>query len=315
MTKQEKEAEAKKEAFAYLKRFLTDYSKGKEPASKEEILRKQRRNETASLAVSPSEYMAPYYGGKEGLAREMQRAVAYRNSPAADLGELPLSGDKRAIFSTPPEERIFDIIDLDISPRQVATYSYNRDPNNPEPKVEAYGKEGADIYEANARTYQKHLKSKDPSVIKEIEEAIYGNEYSSPDRSRAKGDKALSSAVEHELGHHVYRPNRQGLPNSLTDTYFSNESEMLQGIGRLQREIFKQTGSRLTKPDDLYKLIKSGDELDFLSPEGSRIINYLRKHEGLKGGDEYIKTVSKIAPAFVKNEKDDFASVVESRLT
>jgi hypothetical protein len=281
--------------------------------SKEEITNKQMRNETVDTATTPSEYMAPYYGGDANLAREAKAAAEYRNKLESEL-------KRTRFFESQPEELLFDTVKVQMKPTSINAYHHGDN------AVWAGGKKGDDIRKSNATTYQDWLNSKDAELVNIAKKDIYGNDYSSTSDYGGDKDpkKSLASGVEHEVGHHVYRPNidfKNGInvtdnPPVARGSYLNKAVELTQGLGRLQRELYEQTGTRLTEPEDLYKLIKSGDKLESLSPEGRRVINHLRKQGDSKEADNYLKEVSRMAPMFVKNDKEkDFVSAVNSRLS
>jgi hypothetical protein len=291
--------------------------------SKEEITKKQMRNETADTATTPSEYMAPYYGSDVNLAREAKIASAYRNKLESELKR------PKGFFEVPPEERLFSAAKVKVDPTLSASYA-------PKDKiVSVNAKEGDDIKKSNAAVYQKWLDSEDEIKVDRAKEDVYDNDYSSASDSGGEEDpkKSMASTLEHELGHHVYRtnfdvkfdydkPEKYLVAKSITDnqpaksSYLGSANELAQGLGRLQRELYEQKGTRLTEPEDLYKLIKSEDKLEGLSPEGRRVINHLRKQGDSDKANNYLKEVSRMAPMFVKNdEKEDFVSAVNNRLS
>lgn len=279
--------------------------------SKEEITNKQMRNETVDTATTPSEYMAPYYGGDANLAREAKNAADYRNKLESEL-------KRPRFFKTQPEELLFDTVKVQMKPTSINAFLTEDN------TVWAGGKEGDDIAKSNAAVYQDWLNSKDAEEVDAAKQAIRDNDYSSASDYGGEKDpkKSMASSVEHEVGHHVYRPNIDfGNDIDLTDSpsvakgsYLNRPSELTQGLGRLQRELYEQTGTRLTEPEDLYILIKSGDKLKGLSPEGRRVINHLRKQGDSKEADNYLKEVSRMAPMFVKAD-EDFVSAVNNRLS
>ena len=289
--------------------------------SKEEITNKQMRNETVDTATTPSEYIAPYYGGDANLAREAKTAADYRNKLESELKR------PKGFFEVPPEERLFSAAKVKIGPTLSPTYA-------PKDKIiSVNAKEGDDINKSNAATYQDWLKSKDIEEVNIAREAIHGNDYSSASDLGGEEDpkKSMTSSLQHELGHHVYRtnfdmkydskkPEGYRVVRSITDnqpakdSYLGRANELAQGLGRLQRELYEQKGTRLTEPEDLYILIKSGDKLEGLSPEGRRVINHLRKQGDSEKADKYLKEVSRMAPMFVKAD-EDFVSAVNNRLS
>lgn len=303
----ERKKKAVEESLAYLKQFSKNYTNGLVASPKATITEKQASNETANLAVRPADYMSPYYGGEANLAREAQRAAIYRN--------IQERAEKTEYFKVPPENRIFDTVDLSISPNQIASYSYNAEDLS-SPKVGAYGKRGGEITVDNSKILDEWISNDKPEERKMAEEVIFDNEYVSAAEYGGGPDptKKAVSTLEHEIGHHVYRP-QDGTKNTpAKESYFNKESELYQGLGRLQREVYQKTGSRLQKPEDLYNMIKSDDKLDYLSPEGKRVINYLRKQGDSEQADKFIKEVSRMAPMFVKAD-EDFVSAVNNRLS
>lgn len=155
-------------------------------------------------------------------------------------------------------------------------------------------------------------------------------------------DDVTRTSLEHELGHKVYRaekfapkadsfnkryrdainadsPSRKPTvypPRSgdIKKSYFDDRAELFQALGKFQREHFKETGKRLTKPDQLYKLIKSDENFDYLSKEGSRLINYLRKQSKGNNSEQRLKFFSELAPMFVEKE-DSFQEAINKRMS
>lgn len=155
-------------------------------------------------------------------------------------------------------------------------------------------------------------------------------------------DGVARDSLEHELGHKVYRPQpfapmadsfnkryRDALnadspsrkptvypPRSgdIKKSYFDDRDELFQALGKFQREHFKETGKRLTQPDQLYKLIKSDENFDYLSKEGSRLINYLRKQSKGNNSEQRLKFFSELAPMFVEKE-DSFQEAINKRMS
>ena len=131
-------------------------------------------------------------------------------------------------------------------------------------------------------------------------------------------DKKIGVGIEHEMGHKVYRPNKEvqyPVSAELKRSYFDKKHELFQALGKFQREYFKETGKRVTEPEQLYNLIKSEDDLNYLSKEGSRLINYLRKEGKGSEGEKVLKFVSELAPMFVSNDNNSYADSVENRLS
>lgn len=305
----ERKKKAGEESLAYLKQFSKNYTDGLVASPKTTITEKQASDETANLAARPADYMSPYYGGEANLAREAQRAAIYRGT------QNGAEDKKSQYFKVPPENRLFDTVNLSIAPKQEAGYSYVVQDLS-KPKIDVYGKEGGRIESLNSKVLDKWFSSDNPEERKAAEKIVYDNEYGSTAEFSGGPDptKRAVSALEHELGHHVYRPQDGPKTAPAKESYFNKDSELYQGLGRLQREVYQETGSRLQKPEDLYNMIKSDEKLDYLSPEGKRVINYLRKQGDSEQADKFIKEVSRMAPMFVKNDAD-FVSAVNNRLS
>jgi len=195
------------------------------------------------------------------------------------------------------------------------------------PSVKLTGPEGQAITQENAAILEKWLsKPKDSEKYKAAKDSIEGNAYgSTADYADASG------TAEHEFGHHYARASPEvrkeigdiyggkvGEQYVIKQTHIAKPDELVNALGRLQRETFKATGKRYD-PEGFKELIKSGKTPDYLTPEGQRAINHMRfqyKDRGPSMADKYLDTVSKLVPALVKNEEPkSFEDAVNQRMS
>lgn len=249
--------------------------------------------------ASPRDFIEPYYGNS--LLREVLKAKHYnRDNPT-------LKEDSYG--------KIYQDIPVSVESRAPASYNVTN------PAVKLTGTRGKEINKVNADTLEKWMQEPEGSDLrKEAEEAIFGNAY-----TKAKDYADSSQTAEHEFGHHYARPQEKLDLSSgailgtvkLKETHLTKPSELVNGIGELQRATFKATGKRFEDPAEFKKFIESGAEPDYLTPETSRVINHLRmqlKADKFQGGN-YLDKVSKLVPALVKNEKPkSFQDAIEKRL-
>lgn len=315
-----------------------------DPISKEDLVRRIKVAESIDsdgpvAKTTPAAFIAKYYGGDEALKEELNKAAAYskRKPKAAKAGGGVKSLSE--FLSKDPKQRMFDAVEVKL--RQGYGPSYNLKGEY----VNTGGMDAADIQVYNNQFTKKFLdktqakaKSNPNSKLemssgvdlskedlkkiekanKYLENTLY-NEFGSEDNvvgvkgAEGKSDKELSEeelvdGLEHELGHYVYVPKGWGSrvqPRDVEKGYFNDEGELYQGLGRFQREYYQKTKTRITDPDELYDIIMSDEDLDFLSPEGSRVIHHLRKHKDSDKGRKRIRTVSELAPMFVSTDNEN----------
>lgn len=252
-------------------------------------------------ALSPQEMLKSYYG--ENLPREI---IAAGNYNIARPTLLPKS-----------YQNIFDQIPASKTTEYGSAYFPDK------PMVELSSGRGFEIDQKNDETYRKWLQSDNPKLKKEALEYFQAN---SLDPSIAASNK--QSMLEHEVGHHIARgapyaelPVDAKISASIASDEFkkfgdhtSIKNETIQALGRFQREMFKNTGSRL-HPVEFIKLVNKGEIPDFLTQEGRRILIYAKNLKKVadeskdkkkkKAAEEALWNISRMAPAVVQNKKQN----------
>ena len=247
--------------------------------------------------ASPADFIEPYYGSS--LLREILKAKHYnRDNP---------------VLKEDSYGKIYQDIPVSVESRAPSSYNVTN------PAVKLTGTRGKEITKVNAGTLEKWMQEPEGSDLrKQAEEAVFGNAY-----SKAKDYGESSQTAEHEFGHHYARPQEKldvsskAFPDKHKYTHLSNSSELLNGLGELQRATFKATGQRFEDPEEFKKFIQSGAEPDYLTPETSRAVNHLRMQIKADSdqGNYYLNKVSKLVPALVKNEEPkSFQDAIEKRL-
>lgn len=299
--------------------------------SKKELLgqiKKAGYSKAGPFMSSPSEFIKDYYGGGDQLKEELASAKAYSEG---EMGSRDWRGKKKRVDYLEEKDiegRMYEDIPTYVDPRYGASYTPSKR------KVTTGGVREADIDLHNTAYYLDKLGDKDLTkaetdrLLKMFINLRF-NEYEDFGDMVEKGktpkgssldevkEGIIASGIEHEMGHHVYRPEKTQYPVSteLKRSYFDKKSELFQSLGKFQREYFKETGERLTEPKELYNLIKSDEDFDYLSKEGKRLINYLRKEEKGNKGEEVLKFISELAPMFVANDRESFSDSVMNRST
>jgi hypothetical protein len=254
--------------------------------------------------LSPKEMLESYYG--EALPKEIIRAGNYNiDKPTID-----------------PESftKIFDTIRAQKDEEYGSSYSVERDGSAPTAAVSS-GR-AAEISEKNAQTYRDWLNGSDPELQKR---AAYFFKANSIDPT--KPYESGKSVLKHEIGHHITKGDREAtLPirannysyaasNSFED--FGEHTGMIdettQALSRLQREWYKNKGTRINNPKQFMSIVNSGEIPEFLSSEGRRALIYARNlkevrdsnqsDEKKKAAEEALKAISEMAPAVVQNKK------------
>ena len=253
--------------------------------------------------VSPKEMLQSYYG--KALPGEIIRAGNYNiNHPTISPSSF---------------SNIFDIIRSEKDGRKVSRYAISEDKI---PTAFVSSGTAAQNDKANSNTFREWLNSDDPQLKLRALEYFKMNSID-PSVSTPTG----ASPLKHEISHHIsqadtnaklpFNTKRQGL---LASGYFDDfglhtgrTNETTQALSRLQRELFKEKGSRITDPADFMKLVNSGKIPEFLTQEGRRILIYAKNlknvrdtskdKEKKKAAAETLKGLSEMAPAVVQNKK------------
>ena len=274
-------------------------AKSRSKATPEEI----KSLSAKSGKASPADFIAPYYGNK--FATELRKARR------ENMSSRMLQQDSF--------KRLFEDIPFDAEPDSSNRYEEEVDSG----KVRVVlGDEGSrSIRKENAGTYAKMLKSGDPEKVADAEKAIFGNAYGS---AQELEDIADQSAAEHEFGHHFAQPDGVREATKMTvgegglkmrKTHLLQPEELVNAIGRVQRETFAATGKRYEKPEDFEKVVLGGEMPNYLSTEGKRLFNHLRQQlsSDKRMGTEYLKKVSKVVPSLVSTDTG-FDESVEARI-
>lgn len=152
-------------------------------------------------------------------------------------------------------------------------------------------------------------------------------------------DQQILSAAEHEAGHAAYRggitkmpvdiSTKQSFPNEPPSgknrtkmqaewdawgAHMGDEKEITNGLGRIQRETFALTGSRITDQDGLEKILKKIDPktgaagLTDYSPDARRTLDLLYKaktNKLVKQNKDLYQELIKLLPSFVFNKSSE----------
>jgi hypothetical protein len=285
-----------------LSQFSTDYSSPEYP--------KMSASEFASsdaqkAALSPQEILNSYYG--ENLPKEIIRAGNYNIV--------------RPTIMPQSYSNIFDKIPAIKNAEYGSSYSPN---NNAKPMIELSSGRGFEINQENQKKYRKLLNENKPSKLKSAISAFFKENSFDPSIPASKS----KSTLEHEVGHHITQADKsETLPYSasryaaMASDGFSKFGkhtglidETTQALGRLQREMFKNTGKRLY-PAQFMNLVNKKEIPDFLTQEGRRILIYAQNLKDVadksKNEDEKesakraLKAISRMAPAVVQNKKQN----------
>lgn len=254
-----------------------DYQWPKEFSPQKSILRKE----------SPANVLRKYYG--DDLEMEVMRARTANNY----LGHQAREG---AILKPSSYSKIFEDFPVHITQTGQGVFY---------PQIEAIEIASRPDFIEEKRSWDRDKEwlndpSEDMTPFNKIHrEFLYRNSY--------RSDLPFSSAadtLEHELGHAWARPvgsrrlafkpenepihmrqadwnspspvfNWQVDPEYNRPVHMEKAWETVQAAGRLQREHFKATGSRL-KPGEFTKLVASPEVPDYLSNEGNRLLQYAK---------------------------------------
>jgi len=262
--------------------------------------------------ATPASFISPYYG--EQFNNEVKKAK-FENT-------------KLKVLTNESYPALFEEIPYEKKSRSSAYYTPIQK-SVKVPSVTLTGPEGQAVRKENAPILEKWLNMpKDSEEYKAAKENIEGNAYGSTE------DYAdTSGTAEHEFGHHYAKPSPElknkiggkfggevGEQYLIKQTHIAKPDEVVNSLGRLQRETFKATGKRYDS-EGFKKLIQSGKTPDYLTPEGRRVINHMRfqfkdRENSKSEADKYLETVSKLIPALVKNEEPkSFEDAVNQRMS
>jgi len=226
---------------------------------------------TRKGSAKPADFIAPYYRDKFPL--EAAKAMLYNK------------GRPDPVLEESSYAKLFDDIEFERNEGFPEPDAYLRTPQ----KVRLTNKEGEEIDKANNETYVKWSKSKDPKLRRRAEEAVVLNSFASAE-DMASGSP---SAAEHEFTHHYARPVKGGVADKAyiaaakggkhksgdyyEEFHTAGPAELTQAAGRFQRELFAETGKRITKPEEFMELVNSDEKMEFMTPEAKRYLVFARR--------------------------------------
>jgi hypothetical protein len=291
--------EEKDNIIKMLSNLSKDYSSEEYPKMS---IDKFMSSDVTKAGITPKEMLESYYG--KALPEEIIRAGNYNiNHPTV----------ANSSFSN-----IFDTIKA----KKDTEYGSSYDVIDNIPTAIVSSGTGAKIDEENSNTYREWLAGNDPELKARAMEFFQVNSID-PSIPSPTG----ISPLKHEIGHHISQADisaslpintqRQGFLASNYGIDFglhtNIKNETTQALSRLQRELFKEKGSRITNPADFMKLVNSGEIPEFLTQEGRRILIYAKNlknvkdtskdEEKKKAAAEALKGLSEMAPAVVQNKK------------
>lgn len=276
-----------------------------------------------SPTVIPSQFIKPYYGAK--YDEELEKARKYFNSkfPVVE-GQNRRDSDliNYGLNATDPYSKLE-------KPIRVTTEDMT-----PIPYTNLIRERGQP---ASSSNYIKWQDGSEALQIRTIPMPSNSNNEWVMEQSKLSPDQQILSAAEHEAGHSAYMGGLQRIPieidsraiypnetpngNNRTKmedewaawgSHMGDRKEVTNGLGRLQRETFALTGSRITNQKDLEKILNKIDPkigakglVDY-SPDARRTLDLLYRaktnklHKQNKG---IYQDLIKLLPSFVSNNK------------
>jgi hypothetical protein len=304
----------------------TEANKNK-PISKEllELLNKVKNSGNlteSSPTVVPSQFIKPYYGDKYN--EELEKAKAYFNSTFPII-----EGSNR---------RKTDLVHYSLN----ATEPYSglekpirvtTEDNTPPP---FYGAERKAGQPAMSSHYLQWADGRNALQIRALPLNKKIMDQWETEQNKLALDQQILSSAEHEAGHAAYRggirempvdiSTRQAYPNEPPEgknrtkmqkewdawgSHMSHEKEITNGLGRIQRETFALTGSRITDKAGLEKILSKIDPktgaagLTEYSPDARRTLDLLYKaktNKLVKQNKGLYQELIKLLPSFVSNK-------------
>jgi len=260
--------------------------------------------------ISMANMASPYYGGGERMQAEVEKAKRY----AASMGGQ---------FADQTREAYDKFSDPILAQFDRATSNYNA-------KARPEG-EGGDIYPFVKIKGGKYLEkerdklklyksnSMTPDDKKKFEEFMKVNAFTPESYEKSLGKDYVASAAEHEIGHHFTKPfvygdggpmyavknvDKEGTPSN----YMAEPSELVNVIGRIQRERFKKGEGRFEGEKDLKDYVRKTPyekAIEGYSPEAIR--GWKALYEEQDASKPNVKWLldyaSQLAPALVKNSR------------
>ena len=301
----------------------TEANKNK-PISKELLELLDRIKNSGDLSdrsptVIPSQFIKPYYGDK--YEEELERAKAYFNSTFPII-----EGSNR---------------------RKTNFVNYALDATEPysglDKPIRVTTKNNVSLRKAGQPAMSSsYLEWPDGSNALQIRVLPLNKERMNQwltEQNKLTLDQQILSAAEHEAGHAAYRgaitempvdiDTRRSYPNEpptgknrmkMQDewdawaSHMSNEKEITNGLGRIQRETFALTGSRITDKAGLEKILNKIDPkkgaagLTEYSPDARRTLDLLYKAKTNKlvnQNKDLYQELIKLLPSFVSNKSSE----------
>jgi hypothetical protein len=226
--------------------------------------------DSGSGSLTPADVIRPYYGDQfEGEVLAAQKAnekdgVLRSDSYSRLFDPVPVEREEYSGFYMVPHDR-------SISPRVSV----------PNKESKAIQKQNEQFYRDMLQPFDEDGTKRDIRDKRRAQRFFTANSYSPEDRIGSAED-----TLEHELGHHYARPNSsytkadtpfsQALEGSSAfGAHMAKPSETVQAMGRLQREVFKNTGSRIKNREQFLEMVDNPPE--YLSPEGKRILYFSKR--------------------------------------
>jgi len=314
---------AEEEVLAGVKALGRDLAPNEKRMTPEEL----SKTEVERGAMTPADVISPYYGKQ--FARELIRAATYNQA--------------RPTLEKEAYAKMFDVIPAQRTAKKAASYAPNNSAGGGKdgPLVSLQSERTQKITDENFETYKSWLQDPDPKTRARAEEFFKANSFDPNLKPSSQLD-----VLEHEYGHHATTSERDSgqsgeypLPREANFSaakateYFDKfglhtgiPEETTQALGRLQREVFKNTGSRLTNPKQFMALVDAEKIPSYLSQEGQRILTYARNlkkvadtdkdEERTKEAKKALKAISEMAPALVENQPKpkSFIDAVDERI-
>jgi len=258
--------------------------------------------------TSMEEMIKPYYSGNKNLDAEVEKARRYAELTGGDFYE-----QAKQFYG-----KIKDPVLTQFN-RETSDFA----PEGPEvdgkkwPFVRVSGKEG--IAEDMARFEEYKAGKMSEEDKKKFEKFMSGNGLTPETFGDFFGKKRVPSTLEHEIGHYATRPfvenngermyavknaNEEGKP----DNYMAKPSELVNVVGRIQRERFQKGEGRFEDKDALKDYVKKTPyekAIQGYSPEAIRGWKALYEEQDASKPDVkwLLDYASQLAPAMVRNSR------------
>jgi hypothetical protein len=290
-----------------------------------ELLNKIKQSgnlEDNSPTIRPSQFIKPYYGAK--YDEELEKARAYFNSKFPVIEGTNRRSNNMANYDLNATEPYSGLE----RPVRVTT-----EENTPIPYTNLNQESGKP---AGSSNYIKWEDGSDAMQIKTFPMPSKSSDAWVMEQSKLSPDKQILSAAEHEAGHSAYMgglekspveidsrkffpkekpdgPNRTKMEKEWDEwgSHIADRREVTNGLGRLQRETFALTGSRITDKAGLEKILKKIDPkigasgLIEYSPDARRTLDLLyraKTNKLHKQNEGMYKDLIDLIPSFVSNK-------------